>query len=542
MDLRVKFPCTMDLEVEFDLNPTDLYNNICASDWESALYCIAANPIEAKIWVVKRNVGDFADDEIACRFLPLHSACARQPPLPVISALINSYPEGTATRDDNGMYPLHYACANQASSEVIRLLLLSFPEANFSRIETTGNLPVHLVAQWGASSVSVIDILLENSVSLACAKDYQEKSPLEVALAASEYENRKGIIRRLRKAVEHADRDDMTSSTITTVTWSVLQEELRNSKYSRDDEEGDTRVQEHIVPYSTSSHTTTAWSVPHEEERDSITSRGSGEVDAIGQENIFSNSTKTFTTAAWSVPHEELEEKINKPLINGEEVDTIVQTNMIPHWTTKSITRMKAEIMALRAHKEFIQAEAEEQVAHEWKEVQNVISTLNKRENSLNGSHSSSKKTHSLNSSEKDIGNPLTPEEEAKLCEISLENEGLKLEHDRLKKVCDEYRIKVDTMHDIIFELSQHTKKLIIEQNNAHERVNMMESNMQVVSAWRQTRLQRMLREEKSYYSEVTDVRNEIASVQRSELTEELVKREMALLDDYDAILHDIEC
>ena len=30
----------MVMEVEFDLNPTDLYNHICNSDWESALHCV----------------------------------------------------------------------------------------------------------------------------------------------------------------------------------------------------------------------------------------------------------------------------------------------------------------------------------------------------------------------------------------------------------------------------------------------------------------------------------------------------------------------
>jgi len=428
----------MDIEVEFDLNPTDLYNHICDSDWESALYCIDADPIEAKIWVVKRQMGDFPDGEIACRFLPLHSACARQPPLSVISSLLDSYPEGAAIRDDNGMYPLHYACANQASPEVIQLLLSTFPEANFFRVETNGNLPVHLVAQWGASSVSVIDILLENSISLACAKDFHDNSPLEIALAAGAYENRKGIIHRLEDAVELADMDDMTSSTITTTTWSIHQDQLKDS----------------------------------------------------------------------------------------EEAETVVQGNNVPHSTTKSMTRMKAEIMALRAQSEFIRAEADEQIAHEWKEIRYIISELSEENESRTEHISTDRKAQGVDRSvrdnvddidchpsaseevdiayppsideEEDISCSLTAEEQAKLKTIVEENKMLKLEYNRVKKICDAYQRKLGTTRDIISELSQHTKKLVREQNVAHDRVNVIESNMQVISAWRQTRLHRILREEKN--------------------------------------------
>lgn len=452
----------MDTEVEFDLNPTDLYNYICDSDWKSALHCVDANPIEAKIWVVKREVGDFANGEIACRFLPLHSACARQPPLLIISSLIDAYPEGAAARDDNGMYPLHYACANQASSEVIHLLLSTFPEANFVRIETSGSLPVHLAAQWGVSTVNVMDILLENSISLSCAKDFHEKSPLEVALAAADYDHRKEVIHRLENAVERANADDMTSSTITTTTWSVQQDVRSKSR----------------------------------------------------------------------------------------EAETTIQENTVPHSTNKSITRMRAEIMALRAQREFIRAEADEQIAHEWKEVQNVISELTVLDESRSECRSTVEKVQRMNlsSSSPDIEREgaedsdysLDTEGKAELKKIVEENKGLKLEHERVKKVYEAYLTRVKTMHDAISELSKHTRKLITEQNNAHERVNIMESNMQVVSAWRQTRFQRMLREEKTYYSVVTDEKYETESAQRSELTEELVLQEMELVNEYDSILNEL--
>jgi len=81
-----------DLEVDYDNNVTDLYRFISNFQWQEALQAISMNPIEAKTWVVR-----YHEDEnkgMMWRFLPLHSASARQPPEAVITALIDAYPEG----------------------------------------------------------------------------------------------------------------------------------------------------------------------------------------------------------------------------------------------------------------------------------------------------------------------------------------------------------------------------------------------------------------------------------------------------------------
>ena len=42
-----------DEEVDFDLNPTDLYLYISDSNWFETLQTLKKSPIQAKIWVVK---------------------------------------------------------------------------------------------------------------------------------------------------------------------------------------------------------------------------------------------------------------------------------------------------------------------------------------------------------------------------------------------------------------------------------------------------------------------------------------------------------
>ena len=93
-----------DLEVDYDYNVTDLYRFISNSQWQEALHAIRMKPIEAKTWVVR-----YHEDEnkgMMWRFLPLHSASARQPPEAVITALIDAYPEGVECCDDQGKYAL----------------------------------------------------------------------------------------------------------------------------------------------------------------------------------------------------------------------------------------------------------------------------------------------------------------------------------------------------------------------------------------------------------------------------------------------------
>lgn len=494
-------------EVEYDLNPTDLYDYICKSDWESALYTIASNPIEANIWVVKREVRSFECGEIACRFLPLHSACARNPPLSIISALIDAYPEGCAARDDNGMYPLHYATANQASFKVIKILLKTFPEANFFRIESQGTLPIHLVSQWGASSLEVMEVLLKNRSSLACAKNYEGKTPLEVALAAGNYDGKEALVQMLKDVAERDDSEESTSSTISSKTKDVI-----------------------VLDHS------------------NVVSLRFSQMEGESRDEVPSKVTK--------------EDNNNSAVVSFS--------------AKKSVKRMEAEIIALRAQKALIKAETEEQIAHEWKEVCTMIAELkyemDKSQNEMREKRYALKLMgfdRLVEESDNDINNnqeqrplipkddnnepqPLSPEdnndeqytltleEKIELYRVQEENAKLEIEHTRIKKEHNAYNAKFQSMKSIMNDLTSLTKKLMLERKESYERITAMESNMQVNSAIRQTKLQQLLNDEQMYSTNIMSGRDSSNSVQDSKRTEKLTKKESTILKKYDLIFQDL--
>ena len=185
------------LEVDYDTNITQLYAAITSSLWGDAVTAAENNPDEAKTWVVRRYTDADGETEIMGRFLPLHSACARQPPASVISALLSAYPDGAKCVDDQGMYALHYACGNQASRDVVRMLLMQFPEAAKLR-DPRGMLPIHYLACWGPSAISVVDMVLVANRDVADAKDEDGNTPLELALEG-EYEDRDAVVAALKR-------------------------------------------------------------------------------------------------------------------------------------------------------------------------------------------------------------------------------------------------------------------------------------------------------------------------------------------------------
>ena len=208
------------LEVDYDKNLTELYQAITDQDWQKAIKICKTKPVQAATWVVRhyqqgdRNENDDNDNDVATkdsnhgndgggeqeimwRFLPIHSACARQPPSTFIAALMNAYPDGARCVDDQGMYALHYACGNQASRDVIRQLLVVCPEA--AKIpDPRGMLPIHYLACWGPSSVAIIDMMLVANRDVADARDADGNTPLDLALEG-EYHNRKEVIALLQK-------------------------------------------------------------------------------------------------------------------------------------------------------------------------------------------------------------------------------------------------------------------------------------------------------------------------------------------------------
>jgi hypothetical protein len=183
------------LEVDYHKNITDLYHAITESDWETAIRAVKKSPQEAKTWVVRRY--DETPEKTMWRFLPIHSACARQPPADLIAALLAAYPEGARCVDDQGMYALHYASGNQASRDVIRSLLMAFPEAAKLK-DPRGMLPIHYVACWGPSSISVVDMVMVANRNIGAAKDEDGNTAIDLA-KDGDYPERNAVVAALRR-------------------------------------------------------------------------------------------------------------------------------------------------------------------------------------------------------------------------------------------------------------------------------------------------------------------------------------------------------
>jgi hypothetical protein len=189
------------LEVDFDTNNTKLYSAILQCRWDDALKAVKENPDEAKTWVVRRYEDEEASlgdtQEIMWRFLPIHGACARQPPVSVIDALLQAYPYGASCVDDQGMFALHYASGNKASFEVIRALLRAFEGAS-KVADPIGMVPLHFMASWGPTTLDALDLLLTANPSAIDAQDEDGRKPIDLAIEG-EYGERDAVIAMLNE-------------------------------------------------------------------------------------------------------------------------------------------------------------------------------------------------------------------------------------------------------------------------------------------------------------------------------------------------------
>jgi len=175
------------------LSSLSLVHLIANEDWEMAKMEARANPKEVKI--ASKLIGFFEGVHDSC-VLPLHQACALQPPADVVELLCQIYslglgiaeptfdrlplhvacqtmgstsfeviqilldwnPEAAKHKDKFGRLPIHYACSHGASSDVVALLLQAFP-ASASVCDKNGWLPIHVACRYGDDKEVVCQLL-----------------------------------------------------------------------------------------------------------------------------------------------------------------------------------------------------------------------------------------------------------------------------------------------------------------------------------------------------------------------------------------------
>jgi hypothetical protein len=118
-------------EVDYEKNPTILYQLILKRDWENVILRTRNYDEEARVFVYR------CDDQglLKWRLLPIHCAILHDSPPDVVEALLKAYRAGAREQDDHGMLPIHLAIKKHAAPEIINMLLSSYPHC----IEVSNN-------------------------------------------------------------------------------------------------------------------------------------------------------------------------------------------------------------------------------------------------------------------------------------------------------------------------------------------------------------------------------------------------------------------
>ncbi|KAL9188060.1 hypothetical protein ACHAXT_006438 [Thalassiosira profunda] len=131
--------------VDFKVNPTPLFKALYAGKWEEARERLQSHPEEARVWVARYAKSDKM--EVRWQLLPLHLFVAlgghaeeedlpdddNTPPLQLLEALLEAYPQATQCSDDQSMIPLHSAIRGNASLAVVANLLDADPASVYKK-------------------------------------------------------------------------------------------------------------------------------------------------------------------------------------------------------------------------------------------------------------------------------------------------------------------------------------------------------------------------------------------------------------------------
>lgn len=112
--------------------------------------------------------------------LPLHEVCRHQPPIELVTLLLELHEDAVRLPGRYGYLPLHFACSTGASVEVVARLMEVHPAATRCRDEIDDALPLHLAARWGASEDVLMEILTAHPEG-SFMRDASGKSPLDHA-------------------------------------------------------------------------------------------------------------------------------------------------------------------------------------------------------------------------------------------------------------------------------------------------------------------------------------------------------------------------
>jgi hypothetical protein len=135
-------------EVDYYLNPTELFRWINYRRWDGAKSRVVSHPEECSTWIVSRHN---SDGRVLWRHLPLHLVCMQSDASgmeELVDILLDAYPDAASSPDDQGMLPLHLTVANSAkpNERLLNLLLMAYPTGVDVK-DKYGRTPVDLVKE-----------------------------------------------------------------------------------------------------------------------------------------------------------------------------------------------------------------------------------------------------------------------------------------------------------------------------------------------------------------------------------------------------------
>lgn len=469
-----------ELEVDFDENVTDLYKYISESKWDAAIKAAKEFPEQARTWVVRYHKDSNA---IMWRFLPIHSASAKQPPENVVNSLISAYRKGVQCSDDQGMFPLHYACGNQASLEVIRLLLLANPEGT-DITDPHGMLPLHFMAQWGPSSIQALDVLLFANRDAVKEKDNDGYTALELAMNG-EYEGNDDVARTIRN-VCNGDHNDNSASTL-----------------NRGHEKDTSPMKEMVALPNTSN------AMRRLQEAASAQAKARQEYTKSSESMIDQRDDGNFVLGALPIINKTFsshQENVNPglPTSVSRQMSTTFDDSQFPSVKNdkeakKMVADLKAEVDRLRSAATMAEKEAERTISEERDKMQVALDKMKEHLSKCQGDTQQSDQLLNEKEQEGKIVESRLENKENDLSNAMSRNQKLRKELDIMKKEMTTYKTKTSKLDNHLSTLSRTMGGMLSDQEQIMKASIKHEQHMKKVALERQHKMQELIDQEVNF-------------------------------------------
>jgi hypothetical protein len=519
-----------ELEVDFDKNVTNLYQSISESNWDQAIEDVKSNPEEARTWVVRHS--ESGNGEIMWRFLPIHSACARQPPDTLISALLGAYSQGAQCADDQGMLPIHYACGNQASIDVIRLLLLASP-TSAATADPNGMLPIHYLAQWGPSSPSVINVVLFSNSEVVNARDLEGNTPLDLA-REGDYNERDEVIFALEQ-FSHGAEDSRPIEKQNHQPQQQMSINGNPSSYMLRDQthdESNDLDRERIMTMPKTSQSVRRLQEATAAQKKLRDEHSKGKITDNRDDTMMNLMTRSaFNTQ----PRDSSNMHVFRSVPSSEELSQIDSGNAS---TMKMISSLKAEVDKLRAEASLAEAEAEEKINNERDAMQ---ATLDEMKGKLGKAQQETMDSLAELTAKEEFGQYVEArlqDKENVLSNAVQKNEKLKKDLSSVKKSIIDYKAKTSQLDGHLATLSNSMNSMMQEQEMIMKASIRHEEHMKKVAIVRQQKMQELIDQEVEFARMSLEKQKE-SELGSEEMINEALEKQKNLMSAVAAVLNE---